>query len=112
MSDFFDSEIVQQELKEIDRLQSSVHGDLFTFPTLPVKEQRAHLEDLVKLVEKQRILYTRICLSDDEDAQKMKKDIEQSALLMGFSDQVSVMEMFDGMIRSIKNILESPPFKK
>jgi hypothetical protein len=112
MSEFFDSEIVQEELKEIDRLQQNIHGDLFTFPTLPIKEQKSHLEDLVKLVEKQRILYTRICLSDDEDAQKMKKDIEQSALLMGFSDQVSVMEMFDGMIRSIKTILEQPPFKK
>jgi len=30
--------------------------------------------------------------------------------MMGFSDQVSVMQMFDGMIRSIQNILDSPPY--
>jgi hypothetical protein len=110
MSEFFESDIVRGELEEIERLQSEIHGDLFAFPALPHDEQKEHLVNLVKLVEKQRVLYTRICLSEDEDAKTMKEKIEQSALMMGFSDQVSVMQMFDGMIRSIQNILDSPPY--
>jgi len=110
MSEFFESDIVRGELEEIERLQSEIHGDLFSFPALPHDEQKEHLVNLVALVEKQRVLYTRICLSEDEDAKAMKEKIEQSALMMGFSDQVSVMQMFDGMIRSIQNILDSPPY--
>jgi|TARA_B100001142_G_scaffold74349_1_gene75047 hypothetical protein len=110
MSEFFESDIVRGELEEIERLQSEIHGDLFAFPALPHDEQKEHLVNLVALVEKQRVLYTRICLSEDEDAKAMKEKIEQSALMMGFSDQVSVMQMFDGMIRSIQNILDSPPY--
>lgn len=110
MSEFFESDIVRGELEEIERLQSEIHGDLFAFPALPHDEQKEHLVNLVALVEKQRVLYTRICLSEDEDAKAMKEKIEQSALMMGFSDQVSVMQMFDGMIRSIQNILDIPPY--
>ena len=82
MSEFFESDIVRGELEEIERLQSEIHGDLFAFPALPHDEQKEHLVNLVALVEKQRVLYTRICLSEDEDAKAMKEKIEQSALMM------------------------------
>ena len=34
MSEFFDSEIIQEELKEINNLQEEIYGSLFTFDAI------------------------------------------------------------------------------
>ena len=41
------------------------------------------LRFLKDLIEKQKILYTRLSLSDDPEAKKMKENIIESASMMG-----------------------------
>ena len=43
MSEFFDSEIVQDELREINDLQQEIYGDLTDFPTLPDEKKKEHI---------------------------------------------------------------------
>jgi len=53
------------------------------------KEDRIHHVDLLqKLLNKQQILYTRLSLSDDPEAIKMKQKITESAALMGLPPNV------------------------
>jgi hypothetical protein len=35
MSNFFDSDIIQDELKEINQLQESIYGSILTFGMMP-----------------------------------------------------------------------------
>ena len=43
MADFFDSDIVRDEMQEINEMQEEIYGRIFQFPDLPVPEQIEHL---------------------------------------------------------------------
>ena len=60
-----------------------------------------HIELLQELLEKQRILYTRMSLSDDPAAKKMKENIEQSAVMMGMPKDVNMAAVFANMDKMI-----------
>ena len=62
---FFDSELVQTEMEEISKLQEKVYSNVFAFPSLDREGKLRHINDLETLMEKQKILYMRLALSDD-----------------------------------------------
>ena len=51
---FFESEIVREELSEINRLQTSIYGKMFGFGFLSPTDQKEHVEKLESLLEKQK----------------------------------------------------------
>ena len=73
---FFDSEMVKAELAEISELQEDVYSNVFEFYRMDKEQKIHHVNLLQKLLEKQRILYTRMSLSDDPEAQEMKECIQ------------------------------------
>ena len=44
MSEFFASEIVRNELREINSLQEDIYGDLADFPSLSREDKKEHIE--------------------------------------------------------------------
>ena len=94
MSSFFDSELVRKEMTDIQELQEEVYGSVFNFPQMDREEQADHIELLIELLEKQRVLYTRMSLSDDPAAKKMKENIQQSAVMMGMPKDVDMSTVF------------------
>jgi len=94
---FFDSEVVRAEMTEIAELQDEVYGNIFKFPRMTKNDQKYHIELLERLLEKQRVLYTRVSLSDDPEAKKMKKQIEESARQMGLPTNVDMNILFANM---------------
>ena len=69
---YFKSDIVQQEMKEIENLQGKVYKSVFLFPSMSKEDKVKHIEMMEDLLRRQRIFYTRLSLSDDPDAVKMK----------------------------------------
>ena len=65
---FFDSEIVQQEMKEISELQDEIYMKVFSFSSMDSDDKLQHVEMLETLLKKQKILYTRLSLSEDLEA--------------------------------------------
>ena len=102
MSSFFDSELVRKEMTDIQELQEEVYGSVFNFPQMDREEQADHIELLIELLEKQRILYTRMSLSDDPEAKKMKENIQQSAVMMGMPKDVDMSNVFKNMEKMIE----------
>jgi hypothetical protein len=94
---FFDSEVVRAEMTEISELQEDVYTNVFKFPTRNKEEKLFHVGLLGKLIEKQKILYTRLSLSDDPDAKLMKQNIVDSAQMMGLSSEVDMSVVFSNM---------------
>ena len=110
MSNFFDSPFVREELEEINKLQQEVYGSLIAFPNLSSEEQQEHIDKLSLLLQKQKIMYGRLSLSDDPQAIEMKKTMRQSVSLMGFPSGTSVERLFEGMektIEQLKNLNET-----
>jgi len=77
MSSFFDSELVQKEMENITKLQDEVYKRVFEFPSMTKQDKLEHVEKLSNLLEKQQILYTRLKLSDDPEAKKMREEIHK-----------------------------------
>ena len=104
MSEFFDSEIVQEELDEINEMQKEVYGNMMNFGSLSREEQYEHIDLLLELLQKQKVMYTRLSLSDDPMAKKMKNELQKSVTLMGFPPGTDMTMLFDGMYQTIQNL--------
>ena len=98
---FFQSDVVRAELAEIQELQEEVYGALFKFPSLPKEDKQYHVEMLERLIEKQKILYTRLSLSDDPEAKKMKNSIMRGAKDMGLPTNVDMNLVFNDIYKMV-----------
>ena len=104
MSSFFDSEIIQEELKEINKLQEDIYGSILTFGVMSRETKLKHIEKLQTLLEKQKVMYTRLSLSDDPQAVEMKENLRKSVALMGFPPETDMQVLFDSMNATIKSL--------
>ncbi len=98
---FFESEVVRKEMTEITELQEKVYESVFRFPEMDKEEQLDHVDTLQTLLEKQRILYTRMSLSEDPEAKKMKENILESAVMMGMPKNTDMSLVFANMEKMI-----------
>ena len=104
MSNFFDSDIVREELQEINELQLSIYKNAMKFGTFSREDKVEHIEKLTELLERQRVMYTRISLSDDKEAIDLKKHLQKSVELMGFPEGTDMLLLFSGMSNTIDNL--------
>ena len=110
---FFQSAVVRAEMAEISELQQEVYSNIFKFPSMKKEDQLYHVDILTRLIEKQKVLYARLSLSDDPDAKKMKDNILESASMMGIPSHVdmgSIFNQMSDMIGVLKNQIDKNQF--
>ena len=96
-------------MAEIQEHQEEVYSNVFKFPTMNKEDQLYHVDILEQLLEKQRVMYTRLSLSDDPQAQEMKNNITQGAQQMGLPTNVDMHVLFQNMgqmVELMKNQLD------
>lgn len=98
---FFDSEVVRAEMTEIQELQEDVYLNVFTFVAMDKEKKLEHVKMLEKLLDKQKVLYTRLSLSDDPEAKEMKERILESANVLGLPPNVDMNVVFTNMSKMI-----------
>ena len=98
---FFDSEIVRAEMAEISELQEDVYANVMKFHYMNDEDKCYHINLLDKLIDKQKILYARLSLSDDPAAKQMKDDIQKSATIMGLPDNADMNAIFTQMSQMV-----------
>ena len=64
---------------------------------MSTEDKKYHVDLLQQLIDKQRILYTRLSLSDDPEAQEMKQGIVDSTQMFGLPKNVDMNIVFDNM---------------
>ena len=104
MSSFFDSDIIQEELKEINKLQEEIYGSILSFGMMDRETKLEHIDKLQILLEKQRVMYTRLSLSDDPHAVEMKENLRKSVALMGFPPETDMGVLFSSMNKTIESL--------
>ena len=98
---FFQSDVVRAEMVEISELQEEVYSNVFKFPSMRKEEQYRHIDLLERLIEKQQIMYTRLSLSEDPEAKKMKEQIIESAKMMGIPSGTDMNQAFSQMAKMV-----------
>ena len=98
---FFQSPVVRAEMAEISELQEEVYSNVMKFHYMNDEDKIYHVEILERLIDKQKILYARLSLSDDPEATKMKEDIRESATMMGLPKDMDINLMFGQMSQMV-----------
>lgn len=106
MSKFFDSDIIQEELEEIENLQEFIYKNILNFGMMNRENKIKHIDKMTELLEKQRIMYVRLSLSDDEEAIEMKENLQKSFSLMGFPSEIDMNTFFINMEKTIDSLKE------
>ena len=96
--------MVRAELAEISELQEDIYGNVFEFYRMDKDQKIKHVNLLQKLLEKQRVLYTRMSLSDDPEAKEMKERIVDSAKMMGLQEGMDISYMFGNMEKLLETM--------
>ena len=94
MSEFFKSEMVRGELQEMMDLQQQCFRYAMSFPVLEKERRMEYLEILMSLLEKQEVLYARMSLSDDEEAQTVVENMRNAVVMLGGDPDLTVNDMF------------------
>ena len=98
---FLDSEVVRAEMTEISELQEDVYKNVFNFPSMNREEKFFHVAMLERLLDKQKVLYARLSLSDDPEAKEVKRRIVESANMMGMPPDVDMNVIFGNMSKML-----------
>jgi hypothetical protein len=110
---FFNSEMVRAEMTEIAELQEEVYGSVFKFPSMSKEDKLKHVETMERLLNKQKVLYTRMSLSDDPEAVEMKERIMHSAVMMGMppgTDMNIILNNMSKMLEVMKEQIDKTDF--
>jgi len=101
MSNFFQSELVRGDIQEMAALQEFCYRSVTNLALLDKERKLEYFEALRKLIDKQKIFYTRLSLSDDPEAKKMKDDIRKSATIMGLPEDMDMTLIFGQMSQMV-----------
>ena len=66
------------------------------------EDKKYHVDILERLLEKQKVMYARLSLSDDPEAQEMKKRIVESASMMGLPSDIDMTSLFNNMSQAVE----------
>tara|TARA_B100000214_G_scaffold163020_1_gene116921 strand:+ start:81 stop:428 length:348 start_codon:yes stop_codon:yes gene_type:complete len=109
--EFFDSEMVKESLEDIKELQdlitSSIIDTAFASVTGYEEDEIEQLDLIEELLEKQKIMYFRCKLSEDEDALLVAENMRESLRQMGMPRGTTVEQMFDNLKRSIRKLRDT-----
>ena len=106
-SNLFSSEIVRREAGRMQELYQSVSRRMYTFERMTREEKQQMFDDMDELVEKQKILYTRVMLSDDDDSELVKENFRVAAKQMGIPTSKLGPEIFDLAQKAVDSLRET-----
>ena len=71
------------------------------FMLLDYDRKQQYFEALEKLIEKQKVFYARIELSDDPEAKSVKETMKQGIVMLGATPDTPMQSMFDELLDKI-----------
>jgi len=107
MSNFFESEVVRDTIAELTNLQQELVMEMPYLPMMKEEQKKEHLQKLKMFLEKQKIFFFRISLSDDKEAIEMKDKLMDAARMFGVDDEVDSMDAFFEKLNTTISEIES-----
>ena len=101
MSNFFQSEMVRGDIQEMAELQQFCMRSMMTFPVLSTEKQLEYFDVLETLIEKQKVFYMRLTLSDDPEAKEFIEAMKDGIVLLGAEPTDNLLDMFDELLYKV-----------
>jgi len=102
---FFDSELVKKELDDIRIIHQTLVEYAINYENLDKDARLILLDEIAELIEKQKIFYTRLSLSDDERAVRLKEEIEiKMRFYSPALNHLDVMSSLNSLLIRLQNL--------
>lgn len=102
---FFDSEIVQQEALQISLKQQEIVNRMPFIPMMTSKDRLEFFDAMLDLIERQKIFYMRLNLSDDPRAVKLKEEFRLAAKTLGMDTEgLDMLGIYDSFRENMENV--------
>ena len=103
---FFQSEVVQKELTQMQDLYMDINRMGLMLNVTQKKEQ---LEKMLRLIELQQTMYMRVTLSDDPEAKKLVDQVKNAAAMLGMPKEEIGPQFYDKLKDNVYKMIDSLP---
>ena len=104
MTEFFRSAQVRAALAELADIQDDLSHTLSNPRILSDDEKKDYVKKLKLFLEKQKLFFFRVSLSDDPEAVQVKEHILDTAQMFGFKEMTGMDKFFQQLDETIKKV--------
>ena len=103
---FFQSEVVQQELHQMQELYMDINRMGLMLSLDQTKEQ---LQKMLRLIEIQQTMYMRVTLSEDPEAKKLVDQVKNAAAMLGMPKDEIGPQFYDKLKENVHKMIKELP---
>ena len=104
MTEFFRSAQVMAALAELAEIQDDLAHTMTNPRILSDEEKKDYVRKLKLFLEKQKLFFFRVSLSDDPEAVQVKEHILDTAQMFGFKEMTGMDKFFQQLDDTIKKV--------
>ena len=110
MTEFFRSAQVRAALAELAEIQDDLAHTMSNPRILSDDEKKDYVKKLKLFLEKQKLFFFRVSLSDDPEAIQVKDHILETAKMFGFNEMTGMDKFFQQLDETIKKVEDGLDF--
>ena len=103
---FFQSEVVQQELTQMQDLYMDINKMGLM---LSLDQKREQLQKMLRLIDLQQTMYMRVSLSDDPDAKQLVDQVKNAASMLGMPKEEIGPQFYDKLKDNVRKMMKELP---
>ncbi len=104
MGEFFSSRIVRENMEELADMQQELIQQVMYLPYMTKEQKKEHLQLMKDFLEKQKILFFRMTLSDDPEAKDVREQIMNNARMFGVVKDANTEDFFNTLEKTIEGL--------
>ena len=103
---FFQSEVVQQELHQMQELFMDMNRMGLM---LSLDQKKEQLQKMLRLIEIQQTMYMRVTLSEDPEAKKLVDQVKNAAAMLGMPKDEIGPQFYDKLKENVHKMIKELP---
>ena len=100
---FFQSEVVQQELHQMQELYMDINRMGLM---LSLDQKKEQLQKMLRLIEIQQTMYMRVTLSEDPDAKQLVEQVKNAAAMLGMPKDEIGPQFYDKLKENVHKMIK------
>ena len=94
-----------ESIKELEKLQNELSHDIMNVSNFATtEEKKEHINKMKTFLEKQKLFFFRVSLSDDPEALEIKNRVLEAAKMFGFNEMDGMGKFFEQMDKTLAGL--------
>ena len=102
----FQSEVVQQELHQMQELYMDINRMGLM---LSLDQKKEQLQKMLRLIEIQQTMYMRVTLSEEPEAKKLVDQVKNAAAMLGMPKEEIGPQFYDKLKENVRKMIKELP---